>query len=182
LKVGDLNGERQISFRLPGAEIEELDAADVAQLSAIAGRRVNEKAAPAIMNVGPRWIIAQMHDADSVLNLQPDFAELAKLEVRLGVTGLTVFGAYQNGYAGIEVRTFAPSCGVDEDPVCGSGNASVAAFQWKRGILPAEGKTYIASQGARVGRAGQVHVSVDGRGNVNIGGACVTCIEGHFEL
>jgi PhzF family phenazine biosynthesis protein len=182
LTVGELNGDRRISFRLPGAQIEELDATDVAQLNAIVGRRVNEKSAPAIMNVGPRWIIAQMHDADSVLNLRPDFAELAKLELRLGVTGLTVFGAYQNGDSGIEVRTFAPSCGVDEDPVCGSGNASVAAFQWERGILPAEGKAYIASQGARVGRAGKVHVSVDGRGNVNIGGACVTCIEGSFEL
>ncbi|SOF01034.1 phenazine biosynthesis protein PhzF family [Burkholderia sp. OK233] len=182
LTVGERNGERQISFRLPGAQVEEMDAADVARLATIVGRGVNEKTSPAILNVGPRWIIAQLHDAQSVLNLQPDFAELARLELRLDVTGLTVFGAYQNGDADIEVRTFAPSCGVEEDPVCGSGNASVAAFQWERGMLPAVGKTYVASQGGRVGRAGKVHVSVNGHGNVNIGGACVTCIEGHFEF
>ncbi|KXU96530.1 phenazine biosynthesis protein PhzF [Caballeronia megalochromosomata] len=182
LTIEDRGGDRQIAFNLPGAQIEEMDAVHISELETIVGRSVNAKTAPAIVNVGPRWIIAQMQDADSVLSLQPDFGKLAEVERRLGVTGLTVFGAYHDRDAAIEVRTFAPSCGVEEDPVCGSGNASVAAFQWKRGLLPSEGKNYVASQGCRVGRAGKVHVSVDAHGRVNIGGSCVTCIEGHFEF
>jgi|SRR5471032_113893 len=182
LAVEGRGRDRQLAFRLPGAKIEEMDAADIAELDLIVGCGASTKVVPAIMNVGPRWIIAQMPDANSVLNLQPDFTKLAEFERRLGVTGLTVFGACQDGDAAIEVRTFAPSCGVEEDPVCGSGNASVAAFQWERGLLPSEGKDYVATQGRCVGRAGRVNVSVDGHGRVNIGGSCVTCIEGSIEL
>jgi PhzF family phenazine biosynthesis protein len=182
LTVEGQGRDRQLAFRLPGAKIEEMSAADIAELDLIVGCSVSTKVVPAIMNVGPRWIIAQMPDANSVLNLQPDFTKLAELERRLGVTGLTVFGTCKDGGAAIEVRTFAPSCGVEEDPVCGSGNASVAAFQWERGLLPSEGKVYVAAQGRCVGRAGRVNVSVDGHGRVNIGGSCVTCVEGSLEL
>jgi PhzF family phenazine biosynthesis protein len=69
-----------------------------------------------------------LNDATSVLDVRPDFARLAEFERRLGVTGLTVFGTHAHGNAAIEVRAFAPSSGVPEDPVCGSGNGSVAAF------------------------------------------------------
>jgi hypothetical protein len=90
--------------------------------------------APAIVNVGAIRVVLPMIDAAAVLDLQPDLAKLAAFERRLGVTGLTVFGRYPHGELAMEVRTFAPSCGVEEDPVCGSGNASVAAFKWERGL------------------------------------------------
>jgi PhzF family phenazine biosynthesis protein len=122
-----------------------------------------------------------MSDAAAVLNLRPDFAKLAVFERRLGVTGLTVFGRYpKEGGLAIEVRAFAPSCGVDEDPVCGSGNASVAAYQWARGLLPAGGTSYVAAQGQRVGRNGRVKVQVDAGGQIRVGGSCVTCVNGRL--
>ncbi|BFG76309.1 hypothetical protein PTKU46_43420 [Paraburkholderia terrae] len=108
---------------------------------------------------------------------------MADFERRLGVTGLTVFGTRDGGDVAIEVvRTFAPSCGVEEDPVCGSGNGSVAAFQWKRGLLPADGGSYVATQGRCVGRHGRIEVRVDMSGNVRIGGSCVTCVDGSLTL
>jgi PhzF family phenazine biosynthesis protein len=134
------------------------------------------------VNVGPIWVIAQMDGAATVVNLRPDLARLADFERRLGVTGLTVFGTHDGGDAAIEVRTFAPSCGVEEDPVCGSGNGSVAAFQWKRGLLPADGGRYVATQGRSVGRDGRIEVNVDTSGNVRIGGSCVTCVDGSLTL
>jgi PhzF family phenazine biosynthesis protein len=99
------------------------------------------------------------------------------------VTGLTVFGTREPGDdVAIEVRTFAPSCGVEEDPVCGSGNGSVAALRWQRGLLPPGGTEYVAAQGRNVGRDGRVRISVDADGNVSVGGACVTSAEGSFAL
>ena len=80
------------------------------------------------------------------------------------------------------MRTFAPSCGVDEDPVCGSGNGSVAAFQWQRGLLPPGGTDYVAAQGRCVGRDGRVRISVDANGTVSVGGACITSVEGSLTL
>ena len=97
------------------------------------------------------------------------------------MTGLTVFGAYAGADAVIEVRSFAPSCGVDEDPVCGSGNGSVAVFRRAHGLLPADGTSYVATQGRCVGRDGRVFVTVDAGGEVGVGGSCVTCIDGFLS-
>lgn len=173
---------RQLTFALPSARIEPLSAADIAELELILGCKLNHEVAPAIVNVGAIWVVLPMTDAAAVLDLQPDFAKLAAFERRLGVTGLTVFGRYPQGDVAMEVRAFAPSCGVEEDPVCGSGNASVAAFQWERGLLPAGGVSYVAAQGRRVGRDGRVKVQVGANGQVRVGGSCITCVDGRLSL
>ena len=173
---------RQLAFALPSARIEPLPAADVAELELILGCKLNHEAAPALVNVGAIWVVLPVTDAAAVLDLRPDFSRLAAFERRLGVTGLTVFGRYSQGDVAIEVRTFAPSCGVEEDPVCGSGNASVAAFQWERGLLPPGGVAYVAAQGRRVGRVGRVKVQVGVDGQVRVGGSCITCVDGLLAL
>ena len=76
------------------------------------------------------------------------------------------------------VRSFAPSCGVYEDPVCGSGNGSVAVFMRERSLQAAGGAAYTATQGRCVGRAGRIAVEFDAAGQVFLGGACVTCVDG----
>jgi PhzF family phenazine biosynthesis protein len=151
-------------------------------LELILGCKLDEQVAPAVVNVGPIWLVSRLHDAAAVLSLQPDLARLAAFERRLGITGVTVFGRHAEGDADIEVRTFAPSCGVEEDPVCGSGNASVAAFQWERGLLPEGGTAYVAAQGRVVGRDGRVMVQVGADGRVQVGGSCVTCVDGMLAL
>lgn len=169
--------DRRLTLDLPPATVTLLSAADIQELEAILGCRVECGAAPAIVNVGAVWVVAHLVDATAVLDLRPDFARSAAFERRLGVTGLTVFGAHSEGDAAIEVRSFAPSCGVEEDPVCGSGNGSVAVFQRERGMLPQEGN-YVAAQGRCVGRDGRILVTVNAGGVVRIGGACVTCVDG----
>jgi len=183
LTIEARGADRELTFRLPPAKLEPLRTADMEELERILGCKVDLKTAPGIVNVGAIWIVVQLNDAASVLDLRPDLARLAELESRLGVTGLTVFGAREHGDdAAIEVRTFAPSCGVDEDPVCGSGNGSVAAFQWQRGLLPPGGTDYVAAQGRCVGRDGRVRISVDANGTVSVGGACITSVEGSLTL
>jgi PhzF family phenazine biosynthesis protein len=178
LTVEGEGAERRITLGLPPATVTPLEPADIAELEAILGCRVEAGAVPSIVNVGAVWVVAQLADAASVLDLKPDFARSAEFERRLGVTGVTIFGAHADGEAAIEVRSFAPSCGVDEDPVCGSGNGSVAVFRRDRGLLPFGGVDYVAAQGRRVGRDGRVVVKVDAAGKVSIGGACVTCVDG----
>ena len=173
---------RQLAFNAPAARISSLTTADIEELAQILGRKLDHAVAPAIVNVGAIWVILPMSDATAVLDLRPDFARLAAFERRLGVTGLAVFGRYPQGALSMEVRAFAPSCGVEEDPVCGSGNASVAAFQWERGMLPAAGTAYVAAQGRHVGRDGRVQVQVDANGQVRVGGSCITCVEGRLAL
>ncbi len=180
--VGDGADGRLLTFALPSAQVKPLPGADAAELALILGSKLTHENAPAIVNVGPVWVVLPMTDAAAVLDLKPDFARLAAFERRLGVTGLTVFGRYPQGDVDIEVRAFAPSCGVEEDPVCGSGNASVAAYQWERGLLPVGGTAYVAAQGRRVGRNGRVKVHVGADGQVRVGGSCITCVDGQLAL
>jgi len=135
------------------------------------------------VNVGAAWVVAQLPSVQALLALKPDYIRSAELERRLGATGLSLYGTYRSGNdPAIEVRSFAPSCGVDEDPVCGSGNGSIAAFRFARGLLSSEGVDYVASQGQCIGRAGRVFVSVTAQGQVSIGGECVSCITGGLAV
>lgn len=178
LAVSGEGPTRRLALTLPPATVSPLNTPDLDELEAVLGRPVVREPAPAIVDVGPVWVIAQLPTADDVLALEPDLARSAAFERRLGATGVSVFGAHGDGDAAIEVRSFAPSCGVNEDPVCGSGNGSIAVFRRARGLLPAGAASYVAAQGRRVGRDGRVEVTIDAQGQVRLGGACMTCIDG----
>ena len=174
--------DRVLTLSLPPAIVTTLHAEDVFELEAILGHEVVRDAQPAIVNVGAVWVIAQISSADALLALKPDLARSAAFERRLGVTGLTLFAGRDGNGPDIEVRSFAPACGVNEDPVCGSGNGCVAVFRADRGLLPDAGARYEATQGRCLGRDGKIAVSVDATGKVQVGGACVTTVEGSLML
>ena len=136
---------------------------------------------PSIVNVGPRWLVAEMADAGAVAALVPDMQSLAALSNRLSIGGVTVYGAASDGKAAIHVRSFAPAHGIPEDPVCGSGNISVAAYLKNSGQGERFGKRYIARQGMQLGRDGEVSIRFDG-GKILLGGSAVTCVEGTLRL
>lgn len=163
------------SFRLPRHSLA--DAPDPDSLIAAIGGAALIKRAPQRVDVGPHWMIAELVSAHAVEALTPDLIALAAYERTHGVTGLTVFG--EGGAGDITVRSFAPSDGLIEDPVCGSGNAAVAAFRLAAGTV-GDG-SYVASQGRQLGRDGRVDVRISGT-DIHIGGACVTCIDGVFQM
>ncbi len=168
-------GEGRLSFRLPRYAYEV--APDVETLIAGIGRADLMVGTPCILNVGPRWTIAQLVSAEALESLAPDFLALAEYERTHHTTGLTIFAELGDG---IVVRSFAPSDGINEDPVCGSGNAAVAAYRLREGAID-DGSTYVARQGRQVGRDGYVHVRIGG-GDIHVGGNCVTCVDGSFTL
>ncbi|MGY5810194.1 PhzF family phenazine biosynthesis protein [Rhizobium sp. LEGMi198b] len=178
LTVQGESKHRVITLDLPPATMRDLDADELDELEAILGHQVSRDSAPAIVDVGAVWIVAAMADASTVLRLTPDFARSARFEAKLGATGITVFGRHANGDAEIEVRSFAPSCGVEEDPVCGSGNGSVAIFRSRRNLISSSATNYIAAQGRRVGRDGRIAISISDDGTIGVGGSCVTCVDG----
>ncbi len=170
------------TLTLPPATMADLSGDDIRELEAILDCPVTRQGRPATVDVGPTWIIAQLPDAAAVVGLKPDYVRLAALERRLGATGLTVFGPKAGEGHDIEVRSFAPSDGIEEDPVCGSGNGSVAVYRARRGLIPSEGTAYVARQGRCVGRDGEVRIEVTADGGVKVGGACVTCVDGHLRV
>jgi len=121
---------------------------------------------------GPGWLAARLPDAAGVLALQPDFAAMTPL--KLGVVGAHPAGSECQ----FEVRAFVPGLGVPEDPVTGSLNAGLALWLQDAGLA---GDSYIAAQGAALGRAGRVHVKRDAEATW-IGGDVTPLIHGQVRL
>ncbi|MCX7891522.1 MAG: PhzF family phenazine biosynthesis protein [Burkholderiales bacterium] len=137
---------------------------------------------PLVVDMGPRWLVLDLGDGELVAPLAPRMSALAAASRSMGITGVTVFGRQAGIDARLRVRSFAPAEGVPEDPVCGSGNACVAAYLRETGQLAGVGAFYIASQGRELGRDGRVHVRVDeSGGGIALGGAAVTCVDGTID-
>jgi predicted PhzF superfamily epimerase YddE/YHI9 len=121
---------------------------------------------------GPGWVAVLLQDADAVLAVP----RRCPPDLSLGIVGPYPDGAPM----AIEVRgLFVKDGATVEDPVTGSLNASLA--QWLLGTARLHAP-YVASQGTALGRAGRVHISVDGDGTIWVGGGTVTCVSGGVEL
>lgn len=177
------NGTRWISFDLPEPKLSPpLDEAQREDLEGMLGCTLDADIPPQVVDVGPRWLVAQLPNAQAVLEVRPDLQRMKETSIAHGFTGVVIFGAYDPGArAGIEVRAFAPAFGANEDPVCGSGNGCVAAFIRSTGQTGRFGNELLASQGAAVGRAGALRLSLNNDG-IRVGGNAVTCIDGTLKL
>lgn len=167
-------GDHGISFRLPRFSAEALSDPEA---SAWLGEGVKLIGTPHAVNVGPTWLIAELADVAAVEKLAHDPARLTRYYERTGMTGATIFARQDER---VIVRSFAPGDGIPEDPVCGSGNAAVAAYRLVMGQI-GEGDSYLASQGRQLGRDGWISARIE-QGFVHIGGHCVTCVSGTVEL
>ena len=165
-------GADGLSFRLP--RFAPRAALEAETLPAILGAQAIEGPIE-VIDTGPHWLIAQVED---VASLAPDAARLRAHLARNSAQGVTAYS--QTGPGEIEVRSFFFTDGLVEDPVCGSGNAAVAVHRIRTGSVAGE-DAYLARQGLRIGRDGEVRVRVD-NGNVHVGGSCVTVVKGEIRI
>ncbi len=182
LRVEGAGAERRIFVKAPQPKVQPIDAAFYAVINAALGAQTVADTPPLLVNVGPVWMVVDLGNAVTVNHLRPDLPAITQLSEQLNIAGITVFGHTLTTDPALCVRSFAPACGVPEDPVCGSGNASVAAFLAHAGILDTVGHHYVASQGRALGRDGRVWVHVNkADASIEIGGASVTCINGTLQ-
>ena len=134
---------------------------------------------PLLIDVGPVWLATRLESVDALYSINIDPARITELSLAVKATGVTVYAVDEASE--VHVRSFAPAEGILEDPVCGSGNAAVAAHIRDSGIIDTIGSTYTARQGAALGRNGKIQVLVDGD-DVSIGGQAVTAIDGTIYL
>jgi PhzF family phenazine biosynthesis protein len=117
-------GSETLAFRAPPAQLHPVPASIQQDIEAALGARFILP--PQVVALGPVWLTGALADAATVLQLKPDFAALGCAYARVGATGVNVFG---ESLGDLEVRSFAPNDGINEDPVCGSGNAAVAIYR-----------------------------------------------------
>ncbi|WP_394755273.1 PhzF family phenazine biosynthesis protein [Rhodoferax sp.] len=199
----------QLAFAAPALTRSQPEPEAVARLAAALGLRHDQVLAAQHLTNGPRHFGLLLSSATAVLQLQPDLAALRLWMLEAGISGVGMaavaaassgnglirrsnrearaFGfaapagihGAQPAQAQLEVRFFANDVMVNEDPVTGSFNASLAQWLIADGLAPTH---YTATQGSCLGRLGQVHIGQDDAGQVWVGGESVTCIDGHVQL
>ncbi|MBT1176336.1 PhzF family phenazine biosynthesis protein [Bifidobacterium callimiconis] len=108
-----------------------------------------------------RDLLCVMQDEQSVRALNPDMAALKELPGLL--VNVTAAGDPGTGFDCVS-RSFAPKCGIVEDPVCGSGHCHILPY-WSDRL----GRTDLVAYQASA-RGGVIHATV-GSGRVSLGGS-----------
>jgi len=179
IRIEDGPDGRRIFVRAPQAKLRSGDSALRQQVEKVLRSTLSDQSSPLLVDVGPVWLVAELDNATAVHALAPDTAAITQLSRELSIAGITAFGLTGRQPDAVYTRSFAPAFNVPEDPVCGSGNASVGAFLAHFERLGATGAAYVARQGNEVGRDGAITVIVNPADrSVEIGGQSVTCIEG----
>ncbi|OGG94873.1 MAG: hypothetical protein A2527_05055 [Candidatus Lambdaproteobacteria bacterium RIFOXYD2_FULL_50_16] len=168
---------RQFWVEMPKAEVSTPDLVRQRLLRLLTQF---EGADSRLVNLGPKWLVAEVTSRAALLGRTPAPAEIKALCLECGAGGLTLFAQYEDQPGQIEVRSYAPLHGIEEDPVCGSGNGAVAAYLKDTDGLKSLGSRYLATQGEALGRQGEVQVEVVGE-QIWIGGEVQIVIEGKLE-
>lgn len=181
-------GVQRLSFAAPPCKRSNPSPAVLAQVAGALGLKPAQVLSAQVLDNGPVWLGLQLDSAQTVLALRPDHAKLKALGQKVGVAHVHSHSNATDSIANqplVTVRAFAAPIGVDEDPVTGSLNASLAQWLMAEGLAP---ERYVAAQGECLGRAGRVFVSRDPStraGQVRqvwVGGESVTCITGTVAL
>lgn len=164
----------RLAFRAPpllrGGPVEEADLAPVVAALGLAPDQVVDAQ---WCDNGPGWLGIRLHDAAAVLAVHPRSGALGQM---VGLVGLHPVGSE----TAVEVRALCTAdLGIVEDPVTGSLNAAIAQWLIDDGTLP---PSYVASQGAAVGRTGRIHVQRDAGEAIWVGGHTRTTICGTVDL
>lgn len=195
-------GARQ-AFAAPPLKRSAPSPAVLAQVAAALGLKAQNIVAAQVLDNGPVWLGLLLDSADTVLQLEADHLALKKLGLKVGVAGphsapaasvliarssreARAFSPREHGVpeetTDFEVRAFAAAIGINEDPVTGSLNASLAQWLMAEGHAP---DNYVVAQGTCLGRAGRVHLSRESAADTSVvwvGGESVTCIDGSVTL
>ncbi len=204
-KVGLINirheGNR-LAFGAPPLKRTAPSPALLAQIAKALGLKAPQIKTAQMLDNGTVWLGLLLDSPQTVLELTPNFLELKNLGHKVGVVGVesapTATGliarsnrearafsgtasatSTANTAPEVEVRGFAPHMGINEDPVTGSLNASLAQWLIAEGHAP---ERYIAAQGTCMDRAGRVYIERDANGQVWVGGESVACIDGTVAL
>lgn len=165
---------RTISFEAPALRRSGAVAPEVLErVIRVLGVRADQVLASNWIDNGPGWLGVLLPDAQTVLDLTPDFASMGDLCI-------SVIGAQADSGDGpdYEVRAFIPDTGINEDPVTGSANAGLAQWLMGAGLAPAR---YTARQGTAIGYDGRIELLSDDS-SVWVGGSCVTVVAGAVAL
>jgi PhzF family phenazine biosynthesis protein len=167
---------RRLAFAAPPSQRRNPSPGLLAQVAHALGLKPQQIISAQHLHNGSEWLAVLVDHRQTVLQLQPDHPALKNLGVKVGVAAVDTAQVAPDSIANtLEVRAFAALMGINEDPVTGSLNASLAQWLIADDYMPAR---YVVHQGTCIQREGRVYIEQDGSGQVWVGGDSVTCIRG----
>lgn len=136
------------------------------------------------VSTGIWWLVVGLKNLDALENLRPNFNLIKDTSREYNLVGITPFCLDTiNPKFSYHSRAFAPLAGVNEDPVCGTGNGCIASYIIYNKLINVDKDiNLIGEQGNEVNRPGSVYVNIKARDNtiqeVKVGGTAITTLEG----
>ena len=180
--VPDADGAALHSVRVPRSRVVPTNGETTVLVDRALARVERGALAPACVEGGRRWWLAELADEATVRGMRPERAAILTLARKTDSLGLCVFARVPAG-RGYElvVRAFPLGVGIAEDPASGAANAAVAAFLEERDALASLGDRFRVSQGREMGRDAELVLRIDAERHVWVGGRCRVLVEGSFD-
>ena len=178
-----------------------LDGLEVAEVIAALGGGMEDVAPdlPAqVVSTGSPFLFVPVTSRRVVDDAPRDLAAIADLSQRHGALGVYVFAVEETAEAAGATKTwgrcFAPTAGLNEDPVTGSASGALGGYLARHGRLrftPSleEGREvarFVAQQGFAGGRGGAARIEIGRRAgkaaHIAVTGSAVLVAEGTFRL
>ncbi len=156
--------------------------------AALGGERPIIAPPPRIVSTGHAKVVVPVASVEALRAMRPDLAALRALSTQVGAEGWFVFALTDDDDALTECRMFAPSIGIAEDPVNGSGHGPLAAYLAATGLIDSarNGMSFVSRMGHAFGRTGHVHVRLEtdaGRPvRAHVGGGVVPTSTADLEI
>jgi len=180
--AADGDGAALHSVRVPRAHALPQDESATVLVDRTLARVERGALAPACVEGGRRWWLAELADEAAVRGMRPDRAAILALARHNDSLGLCVFArAPGNSEYEMVVRAFPLGVGIVEDPASGAANATIAAFLDERGALGSLGERFRVSQGREMGRDAELVLRIDAERQVWVGGRCRVLSQGKFH-
>lgn len=126
---------------------------------------------------GLAYLVVPIDLFSSLINAEVDLEKIGELTEEFGADGLYAFTFDTLGpNSTLHARMWAPSIGVREDPVTGTGSGAVAAYLERHNALDPDQTDLVFEQGHAIDRPGTVHVQTDNV--IQVGGEGVVSLTG----
>ncbi|PTJ67248.1 PhzF family phenazine biosynthesis protein [Mammaliicoccus sciuri] len=170
--------EEKTYFSLPKPKISDIELKQLDGIIDSLGINGEDVIHSKKVNIGAEWLTLHIKNSSIVKRIEPNFEQM-KNYIYEGTTGVTIFSENEDDKdTTFEVRSFAPNEGVNEDPVCGSGNGCVAAVNELYGLIV--NKEYSNSQGECINRNGRVYIKQED--GLKLGGISKIVIDGKIRI
>jgi PhzF family phenazine biosynthesis protein len=146
---------------------------------------------PRMQIVMTNYLFVPVRRLHTIFAIKPNFFALAQFLTNRKLLGVCVFTTETiERKSTVHSRFFAPTVGINEDPVTGSANGPLGVYLFEQGMLDdkvsGDTITVIGEQGDVIGRKGRVTIQLSLRGktvtSVMVGGRAITTLDGEMII